>query len=203
MHIQCRLMEVSDYGAVECVHWESAAQVARYIDRQGIASMLAYEGERYLGQLYVQEYDPAFSDPGGHEGHRPWADFRVAEPLELEGRYLTIGCYHVGWLADGTRDSSLYGRGIGTALVTSLIDWFHRDSALDGLLTWALSPASRRLLQIAGQMPRTVYARLGFDEVKRVRDPRWNPLAEEWADAGAADDLADLRVFVLRREATR
>ena len=30
------------------------------MERQGIASMLAFDGERYLGQLYLQEYDLQF-----------------------------------------------------------------------------------------------------------------------------------------------
>lgn len=65
MDIQCRPMRVSDYGVVEIQHWISVDQVKEYIEHQGIASILAFSGQRYLGQLYLQEYDPEFSEPRG------------------------------------------------------------------------------------------------------------------------------------------
>ena len=70
MEIRCRPMRPEDFGVVESVHWTSADQVRDYIDRQGIASMLAFDGPRYVGQLYLQEYDPAFADP-------PSWDYRI------------------------------------------------------------------------------------------------------------------------------
>ena len=68
MQIQCRPMEVSDYGVVECVHWQSADQVRQYIEKQGIASMLAFARSRCVGQLYLRAYDPHFVEPGGWDG---------------------------------------------------------------------------------------------------------------------------------------
>ena len=132
MDIQCRPMIVSDYGVVESQHWASADQVAEYVERQGIASMLAFAGQQYVGQLYLQEYDPEFSESGGWTGHRPWANFRVAEPLGLRGRFLTLGCYHVGWMPDNSRDRSLQGRGIGTALLEAVIQWYRGQKVIDG-----------------------------------------------------------------------
>lgn len=173
MNVRCRRMKVDDFGVVESAHWESADQVHEFIAKQGIASMLTFDGERYLGQLYLQEYDPEFRDPNGWVGERPWADFQVAEPLHLEGRFLTLGCYHVGWMPDNSRDTSLYGRGIGTALLKAVIEWFRAQDAIDGLLTWGVMPGSNRLLQAGGQMPCTVYERFGFSLIKEVRDPRW------------------------------
>jgi len=58
-------MRVSDYGVVEIQHWISVDQVKEYIEHQGIAFILAFSGQRYLGQLYLQEYDPEFSEPRG------------------------------------------------------------------------------------------------------------------------------------------
>jgi GNAT superfamily N-acetyltransferase len=192
-------MAAADFGAVESAHWDSAEQVQAYVWRQGISSMLAYDGARCVGQLYLKEYEPEFRERGGWTGHPPFADFGVAGPLGLAGRYLTLGCYHVGWMPDGRRDDSLWGRGIGTALLDAVIEWWRADGRHDGLLTWALSPASRRLLQMAGQMPHTVYARLGFTEVQRLRDPRWTRELASWVPAEQVGEASDLRVMTLTR----
>jgi GNAT superfamily N-acetyltransferase len=190
-------MKVNDYGAVECEHWASAGQVREYIERQGMGSMLAFDGQRYVGQLYLQEYDPDFSELGGWTGHRPWADFRVAEPLDIDGRFLTLGCYHVGWMPDGYRDRSLRGRGIGTALLRAVIDWCTGQGAIRGLLSWALVPGCKGLLEMAGQMPHDVYRRHGFQEIKKVDDPRWAELVAGFDAEEAEEDLSTLRVMRL------
>ena len=153
--------------------------------------MLAFDGERYLGQLYLKEYDQHFRDPGGWVGERPWADFHLAGPLNLEGRFLALGCYHVGWMPDDTRDTSLYGRGIGTALLKAVIAWHEALQSINGLLTWALPPGSKKLLVAAGQMPYTVYERFGFREIKQA-DPGWDP------EPGIGKPI--LRVMVKRRD---
>jgi GNAT superfamily N-acetyltransferase len=197
MDIQYRPMRVSDYGVVESEHWTSADQVADYIAHQGVASMLAFAGQRCVGQLYLQEYDPEFCEPGGRVGHRPWADFQIAEPLYLNGRFLTLGCYHVGWLPDNSRDRSLWGQGIGTALLEAVIEWYRAQKDIDGLMSWALVTGCKGLLQWAGQMPYTVYQTHGFQEIKRVNDPG---LAVDIADIEpeeATEDLAVLRVMLL------
>ncbi len=138
MDIQCRPMEISDYGVVECRHWISSEQIQRYIERQGIASMLAFNHECYAGQLYLQEYNPQFRNPGGWTGERPWADFQLAEPLGLKGHLLTLGCYHIGERLDGTRDLSLQGRGISKTLLKAVIKWFCGQHSIDGLLSWGV-----------------------------------------------------------------
>lgn len=196
MDVRCRPVRVSDYGVIETEHWVSVDQVKEYIESRGIASMLAFDGQQYLGQLYLQEYAPEFSEPRGWTGHRPWADFQVAEPLGLGGRLLTLGCYHVGWMPDNSRDRSLWGQGIGTALLKTVVEWYRCQTVSDGLISWALVPGCKGLLQWAGQMPYTVYQKHGFREIKRVNDPR---LAEDVADIdpeGAKEDLAVLRVML-------
>ena len=52
----CRPMQVTDFGIIECVHWKSTDHVQDYIEKQNIASMLVFEGSRYLGQLYLKEF---------------------------------------------------------------------------------------------------------------------------------------------------
>ena len=197
MDIQCRPMRVSDYGVIETQHWTSVDQVAEYVERQGIASMLAFAGQQYVGQLYLKEYDPEFSEPGGWTGERPWADFQIAEPLDLHGRLLTLGCYHVGGLPDGSRDRSLWGRGIGMALLEAVIEWHRAQTAIGGLMSWALVPGCGQLLQWAGQMPYTVYQQRGFREIKRVDDPRWTKAIVDIDPEDAKEDLSVLRVMLL------
>ena len=197
MNVFCRPITLIDFGIVECAHWESSEQVHKYIEAQGIASMLAFDGERYLGQLYLQEYDPGFCEPGGWVGERPWADFRVAEPLGLKGRFLTLGCFHVGWMPDNTKHDALYGHGIGSALLWAVVEWFRGQRIFDGLLTWALVPGSHSLLQMAGQMPYTVYERFGFRLVKEVQDPRGDNCVSPEMFPGFTEDPTVLRVMVL------
>ncbi len=202
VNVQCRPMKVEDFGAVECKHWASPAEVEEYIERQGIASMLAYDAERCVGQLYLKEYDRGFRDVAGWYGERCWADFRIAEPLELQGRWLTLGCYHVGWMPDGRKLRSLRGKGIGTALLKAAIRWFEAQDAIDGLLSWALVPGSHAMLEKAGQIPYTVYRRFGFREAQQVSDPRWDELVRDLfrLDPNALEeDPRRLRVMILSR----
>ena len=42
-------MKVDDFEVVESAHWESSDQVYEFAAKQGIASMPAFDGERYLG----------------------------------------------------------------------------------------------------------------------------------------------------------
>ena len=103
MSILYRPIEADEYDQVETSDWDSPDRVQELIEKQGIGSMLAFEDDRYLGQLYVREYDPDFKNPGGVSGGpEPWRDFSLAEPLRLSGRYLTLGCYHVGYEPGGT-----------------------------------------------------------------------------------------------------
>jgi len=195
--IQCRPMRVSDYGVVESQHWASANQVAEYAERQGIASMLAFVGQQCVGQLYLQEYDTEFSEPGGWTGERPWADFQIVEPLGLGGRFLTLGCYHVGGMPDGSRDRSLWGKGIGTTLLKAVIEWYRGQTAIGGLMSWALVSGCGQLLQWAGQMPHILYRQHGFREIKRIDDPRWTKAIADIDPEEAKEDLTVLRVMLL------
>ncbi|MFQ6133757.1 MAG: GNAT family N-acetyltransferase [Armatimonadota bacterium] len=191
MKIKCRPMTVGDYGVVECQHWGSAQQVRAYAEEQGIASMLAFEGEQCVGQLYLKEYDPEFREPGGWTGERCWADFQVAEPLDLEGRFLTLGCYHVG--------EPFRGRGVGKALLEAVVGWCRGQQAIDGLVSWGLVSGSWGLIQWAGQMPHTVYGKRGFREIKKLRDPG---LDEHLGHiTGTAEGPTVLRVMLLARDA--
>ncbi len=172
MEIRCRQMLPSDFGVVESCHWKSAEHVRQFIEKQSIASMLAFDGDRCVGQLYLQEYDPGFSDPKGWIGHRPFADFQIAEPLDLHGRFLTLGCYHVGYCL-GRNRAKLFGQGIGTALLKALVEWYRSQEVIGGLISWAFPSGSHELLQWMGQMCNTIYQRFDFREVKKLRDPRW------------------------------
>jgi len=193
-------MEVDDFGVVECRHWASSGQVQQYIENQGIASMLAFDSERYAGQLYLQEYDAQFKNPGGWVGERPWADFQIAEPLGLSERLLTLGCYHIGEHPSGFQDPSFKGRGISKVLLKAAIDWLCNQESIDGLLSWGVVPGSWDLLQWGGQLPYTVYDGLGFREVKRIRDPRLEHDLASIDTTGADEDPSILRVMLLIKD---
>ncbi len=196
MRLRCRSITPEDFGTIVRGHWSSRDEVREGIERQGIGSMLAFDADRCVGQLYAREYDPDHRSPGGWTGDWPWADFTIAEPLALEGRYLTLGCYHVGEFLDGGRDPSVQEQGVGKSLLSAMIDWCRGQEQIDGLLAWGLVPGSWQLLQWAGQMPHTVYRKFGFDGVKSVRDPR---LDQELADvdtSAALEDPALLRVML-------
>ena len=196
----CRPMQVIDFGTIECIHWKSADQVQEYIEKQNIASMLAFEGSRYVGQLYLQEYNPQFKEHGGWIGERPWADFQIAEPLGLKGRFLTLGCYHVGRLPSGEQVTSLWGRGIGKALLKGIIEWYQSHQEIDGLLSWGLVSGSKELLQWAGQMPYTTYRKYGFREIKRVHDPHFEQNLADIEMTSTKEDITTLRVMLLTRD---
>ncbi len=199
MKPRCRPMEPRDFGRVESVHWRSIEEVARYAERQGLASLLAFDGPRCVGQLYLKAYEPGFACAGGWRGERPWADFVLAEPLDLPGRFLTLGCYHVGRRSDGTPDPTLRGHGIGRALLDAAVERLRSDASLDGLVAWALVAGSKPLLAWAGQLPHTAYRRAGFREIARIRDSR---LERELADvdtSAAEEDPCLLRVMRLDR----
>ncbi len=199
MSIYYRPIVASDFDGVETSDWASSDQVQELIEKQGIGSMLAFEDDRYLGQLYVREYDPEFKNAGGVSGGpEPWRDFSLAEPLGLQGRYLTLGCYHVGYEPGGTWetvDQSKWGGGVGTGLLQAMVEWFQSHDELDGLLAWALVHGSKELHQHNGQLSYTVYERLGFREVKRVNDPSWAPYAKYYED-DAEEDPTLFRVMV-------
>ena len=203
MSIQYRHINFADFDSVETSDWRSPDHIRELIKKQGIGSMVAFEDDRYLGQLYLREYDPGFTNPGGVSGGpEPWRDFNLAEPLGLKGRYLTLGCYHVGWKAGGTWetvDTTLWGNGVGTGLLMAVIEWIQTQESIDGLLAWALVHGSKEIHQHNGQMPYTVYERFGFKEIKRVNDPSWAPYAKYYED-DAEEDPTLFRVMLLSRD---
>ncbi len=173
MSIHYRPIKVSDFDSIETSDWKSPDHVQNLIETQGIGSMLAFEDDLYMGQLYVREYDPSFTNPGGVSGGpEPWRDFNLAEPLGLQGRHLTLGCYHVGWQPGGTWetvDQTKWGDGVGTGLLKAVVEWFKTEVSIDGLLAWALVHGSKEIHQHNGQLSYTVYERAGFREIKRVK----------------------------------
>ena len=204
-------MKISDWGRVETEHWSSVDHVQDSIDRQGIASMLAFDGERCVGQLYLKQYDPGFCASEGWPGPWAWADFQPAEPLGLQGSFLALSCYHVGWLPNGTWnsfptlpwDSSLWGRGIGTALLKTVLQWV-RHRPIQGLVSWSVVDGSKELLSSAGQMPHTTYQRFGFSEIKQVHMPEFGSYVRRVSStlnfdiSDAREDPSLLRVMLLR-----
>ena len=147
--------------------------------------MLALDNDTCISQLYATEYRPGFESPTKPwSQHRPWADFRLAEPLDLDGRYLTLECYHVGWGQSDSwewatvkdrwlvSDETLRGKGVRSGMLHEVMEWLDMQDKIGGLLTWGLEP-DYELLVWAGQNSHTAYEWAGFREIKRVVDPIW------------------------------
>jgi len=153
------------------------AEMRGRIEAQGTCSLLALDGGRPVGQLYVRAYVPGYRAPGGLHDGSWWADLAGAEEgLTLPERTAALGCWHVGRVreADGTeREAPEYrGRGIGVALLRGAVDWLRSGAGpFDALVAKTAGTERREYLGWLGGLPLGEFTALGFQPLLAFQDP--------------------------------
>ena len=178
MDIQIRPATAADLPALErrCL-WGGEDEMRTRIASQGTCSIIALDGGRPIGQLYVRALESGFRSPGGLHDGAWWADLAgIDESLRLPGRTAMLGCWHVGRVRepDGTeREAEEYrGRGIGIALVEGAIAWLRTGHApFDGLAAKAADSEDRAYLGWLGGLPLSAFEALGFKRLAIYDDP--------------------------------
>ncbi|HEV2365637.1 MAG TPA: GNAT family N-acetyltransferase [Caulobacteraceae bacterium] len=184
--IRYRPMVAQDIGRIpmDC-HGGPEALAARIADL-GAAAILAFDGDRHVGQLQFRRHDPKLRSPSGIWSPDYWGDFGADQPA-LPPASLGVFCHHVGQLEDGPeRDPRYQGRGIGLALLDELIAWApaHRFEAIAAKFT----PADRAVMKFMGGQSASAYEGRGFEVVSSWVDPQLQAaLRERGVVAGDAD----------------
>jgi GNAT superfamily N-acetyltransferase len=164
-----RPMTLEDIGRVptDC-HGEREALVARIRDL-GAAAILAFDGQKHVGQLQFRRHRPDLRSDKGIFSPDYWGDFGDRGP-ELPDATLGIFCYHVGQLEEGPgRDPQYQGRGIGLGL----LDYFLRWSELNGFdaIVAKCVPPDRAAMKFMGGLPAELYIDRGFKLVASWTEP--------------------------------
>ena len=188
-------MTTSDLGNVPIDCQGPEAEVRGRIADLGASAILAFDGEKHVGQLQFRRYDPALRSPAGIMDPAYWGDFGQAKPPALPPGTVNLFCYHVGQLTSGdARDPRYQGRGIGVALLEEFVRW--ADAAgVEATVAKALPPF-RALGVLMGGHPASVYEDHGFEIATRwcdvdLRSQLPNVLAGEHGD-GVAVALREL-----------
>ncbi len=166
--IHYRLLTKADVDRVPLQHQGSREEVLQRIEALGSSAMLAFEGDRHVGQLQFRLYVPNTISPAGLMDPLYWMDFEGRAP-SLPDRTLALFCYHVGQLDDtDARDSRYFGRGIGTRLLEDTLAWM-ADAGVQAVIAKGL-PAIPPVPQFMGGLPASSYLSRGFEAVARYRD---------------------------------
>lgn len=177
MTIAIRPAVAADLPYLERKCWRGGeAEMRRRLTDQGTCSILALDGDRPVGQLYLRTYRPGFRSPGGLHDGAWWADLSGADDPELPARTVVLGCWHVGRLRDPAgpeREATEYqGRGIGLALLQGAIDWVRSGAApFEAIAVKAADTESRPYLVWLGGLPRSAFAANGFRPLTQFDDP--------------------------------
>lgn len=135
--------------------------VAARIRDLGASAILAFDGGRHVGQLQFRRYDPGLRSPKGMYEPAYWGDFGERAP-DLGDNALAVFCYHVGQTDDSEqRDPAYFGRGIGLALLDTLLDWAGWRG-FDAVVAKA-TPAARPVMTMMGGQPVDAYRERGFE----------------------------------------
>ena len=136
-------------------------EVAARIRDLGASAILAFDGDRHVGQLQFRRYDAALRSPKGVHEPAYWGDFGPHAP-DLGDNALAVFCYHVGQTDDSERrDPAYFGRGIGLALLDHLLDWA-QERLFDAVVAKA-TPAARPVMTLMGGQPVDAYRERGFE----------------------------------------
>src|SRR5437867_1570048 len=91
-NIVFRPMTAADVGFVPIGHQGERDEVLKRIADLGSSAMLAFDGDRHVGQLQFRRYEPGTGSPNGLWDPLYWADFAGRAPA-LPARALAVFCY--------------------------------------------------------------------------------------------------------------
>jgi GNAT superfamily N-acetyltransferase len=196
--IHCRLMAAGDVGRVPIGHQGEADEVARRIAALGSSAVLAFDGERHVGQLQFRRHVPGTRSPNGLHDPLYWNDFGDHEP-ELPDGAVGLYCYHVGQLDDSdARDPRYQGRGIGAQLLDTFLTWAD-EQRITAVVAKAV-PAQRPVMAFMGGQPPAIYEARGFATVASWVDPDLRAIVarDGLAPAGVSLDDASIVACCVR-----
>ena len=179
--ITYRAMVLSDIGSVPVGCMGELDELEARIAGLGSAAILAFDGDRHIGQLQFRRYVEGQRSPHSIWDPAYWMDFDGRAPTLPEGT-ISVFCYHVGQLDDtDERDSRCFGRGIGAGLLDRLLAW--AASTDIGAVVAKATPSLRPVMGFMGGQPVEVYEERGFQIVASWSDP---DLAEAVVERGLA-----------------
>jgi len=197
--ISFRPMTAADVGVVPIGHQGEPDEVLRRIADLGSSAMLAFDGDRHVGQLQFRHYEPGIRSPRGLWDPLYWADFAGHAP-DLPARTLSVFCYHVGQLDDtDARDPRYQGRGLGVRLLDHFLDWA-TQAGFAAVVAKAVPPHRPVMIFMGGQ-PATVYQTRGFETVASWVDSELRTTVKDRGlapDGVSPDDAARVSCCVLR-----
>lgn len=168
-HITYRPMTASDIGSVPVGCMGDSDELEARIASLGSAAILAFEGDRHVGQLQFRQYIGGQRSPNNIWDPLYWMDFDGRAPTLPPGT-ISVFCYHVGQLDDtDDRDSRYFGRGIGAGLLDRMLEWAARTGATT--VVAKASPSLRPVMAFMGGQPVEVYEERGFEVVASWSDP--------------------------------
>jgi GNAT superfamily N-acetyltransferase len=163
-----RAMVASDIDSVPTSCMGEPDEIAARIAELGSCAILGFDADTHVAQLQFRRYEANVRSPAGAWHPLYWMDFGNHAPL-MPDRTICIGCYHVGQLQSGEeRDRRYQGRGIGRALLETLLDWVPRND-VPALIAKA-TPAVRTVSSFLGGMPAHTYESVGFTTTARWTD---------------------------------
>ena len=174
-------MVASDVGSVPVGCMGEPDELQARIASLGSAAILAFDGDRHVGQLQFRRYIGGQRSPNNIWDPVYWMDFDGRAPTLPPGT-ISVFCYHVGQLDDSDeRDSSYFGRGIGAGLLDRLLEWAASTGA--AAVVAKASPSLRPVMGFMGGQPIEVYEERGFQTVASWPDA---DLAEAVLERGLA-----------------
>jgi GNAT superfamily N-acetyltransferase len=168
--IHYRPLVAADLEAVPLNCQGTLEEVRARVADLGAAAILAFDGDRHVGQLQFRRYDPALRSGDGIWDPCYWGDFGDDAPA-LPRDTLAIFCYHVGQLdATEKRDPGYQHRGIGLAMLDALIAWA-RERGYAALVAKHTPPYPSVMAFMGGQSAHR-YEERGFRCFARRVDPQ-------------------------------
>ncbi len=164
----------------------------------GSSAILAFDGDRHVGQLQFRRYAAGTRAPNGLWNPLYWGDVGSATPSLPIETSASI-CSHVGQLGDtDARDVTYQERGIGLQLLDHFLDWAMGHGF--GAVAAKATPSVRSVMRFMAGLPAEAYAERGFEVAASYVDVQLHNVVRErkLTDAGA-DAAARVSCGVKRR----